>query len=135
MLEISPFFIAVSSIEVCKCYRISMHKVFALLSFNNFFAFFARMDQPVFYTLFLMCEQISFPAGARGIDLDTNKQSYRYFTNARQAIEFIIDNYNKSQWFLTYIKDIEEESQNCKLVGIDIGNLYRQIYNKNRFLM
>ena len=67
------------------------------------------------------------------LNLDTNKQSYKYFANARQALEFIIDNYYKSQWFLEYIKDIEEESQNCKLVEINIGNLYRQIYNKNRF--
>jgi CheY-like chemotaxis protein len=67
------------------------------------------------------------------LNLDTNRQSYKYFSNARQALEFIISNYHKSQWFLKNIQDLEEEKQNCKLVEINLGSLYQQIYNKNRF--
>ena len=67
------------------------------------------------------------------LKLDNQSQSYKLFTNARQAIEYIKTNYKKSQWFYNHIKSLEEEKQDHKVIELNIHDIYKQIYNKDRF--
>ena len=67
------------------------------------------------------------------LNLDVNQQSYKSFSNARSAINFIKSNYLSSQWFQTYINILEEEKTDCKLVEFNIHDLHQQMYNKYRF--
>jgi CheY-like chemotaxis protein len=67
------------------------------------------------------------------LKLDKKSQSYKFFANARQAIEYIKTNYKKSQWFYNHIKNLEEEKEDHKVIELNIHDIYKQIYNKDRF--
>ena len=67
------------------------------------------------------------------LKLDKTRQSYKYFTSAHEATKFIKDNYHKSRWFLKYIQNIEEAEQDRKLVEFNLKDLYKQVYDQERF--
>ena len=67
------------------------------------------------------------------LKLDKTRQSYKYFTSANGATKFIKDNYHKSRWFLKYIQNIEAAEQDRKLVEFNLKDLYKQVYDQERF--
>ena len=67
------------------------------------------------------------------LQLNYRLQSYRFFSNVNTAIDFIFSNYPKSEWFSQYIKPIEEEEAEHKIIELDIHALHHQIYDANRF--
>ena len=67
------------------------------------------------------------------LSLDYNTDSYKFFSNPILALSFINENLEKRKWINKYIKSIEEEETDHKVIDINISDLYNEIYNQERF--
>ncbi len=67
------------------------------------------------------------------LNLSYNSQSYKFFSNIYEALEYINQNKANAEWFKSYIKLLEEEEDERKIIEINIGGLYNQLYNSNKF--
>lgn len=67
------------------------------------------------------------------LKLDHTTHSYEFFSNALEAIKYIKNNYEKSKWYYDYIKTQIDENEDLKVVEFNIHDIYKQVYNNNRF--
>lgn len=67
------------------------------------------------------------------LSLDYNTDSYKFFSNPITALSYINENLEKRKWINKYIKSLEEEETDHKIIDINISDLYNEIYNQERF--
>lgn len=63
----------------------------------------------------------------------SESQSYKYMTSAKAALDVLNKNNHEFFWYKQYLRNLEEEELEKKLVEFNISDFYRQMFNKNRF--
>jgi CheY-like chemotaxis protein len=67
------------------------------------------------------------------LSLQYNTHSYKFFNNPKKALSFINDNLEKRKWIKKYIRPLEEEIADHKIIDINISELHKEINNNERF--
>lgn len=66
------------------------------------------------------------------LNLNHQKQKYKFFSNVYHAIEYIEKKYEHNIWYNKYLINLEEEKADKKLIEIDLTGIYKQAFNPHR---
>ena len=67
------------------------------------------------------------------LGLSCQTHSYKFFSNPIEALSFIKENAKRSNWIKKYIELLEEEEAHHKIIDVNISELYKEMFNKERF--
>jgi len=67
------------------------------------------------------------------LNFSSENQSYKYMTSAKAALDVLNKNNQEFFWYKQYLRNLEEEELEKKLVEFNISDFYRQMFNKDRF--
>lgn len=67
------------------------------------------------------------------LSLSYKAGSYKFFSNPVKALAFIKDNIEESNLIKSYITLLEEEEADHKTLDISISDLYKEVFNNERF--
>lgn len=67
------------------------------------------------------------------LNFSSENRSYKYMKSAKSALDLLNQANQEFFWYKRYLRNLEEEELEKKLVEFNISDFYRQMFNKSRF--